>query len=144
MSDDQEQIVIKLRNDHKFMVELMERIKALCAQGETVQGCHACLPGQRSLCHENLDQLIKTFVDVTLRHNLVESACMDNKVPREHRVEHNRAHLKIADQMKAIRLVFKGNGDGVVAIEGIATVFETLSQHLSEFDAPLERYLLTA
>ena len=140
---DQEQIVIKLRSDHAFMVELMERIKALCSGGDTVENCYGCASNHRALCHENIDQLVKSFVDVTLRHNLVESACMQNSVPREHRIAHNRAHMEIAEQMKAIRLIFKQNGDGVTAIVGISEVFKTLSNHLTEFDSQLEQYLLT-
>ncbi len=142
MSSDREQLVAKLRQDHRYMVDLMHQIKALCGKSEAAVSCDHCPANQRVLCHDNLDQLIRTFVDVTLRHNLVESACMGDDVPREHRQAHMRAHLDIAEKLKAIRFVFSENGDGILAIEGIGAVFSTLSAHLVDYDQDLEQYLL--
>lgn len=124
------------------MRQLMHRIIALCDQSEAVGNCHGCPSIQRVFCRENVEQLIRAFVDVTLRHNLIESACMGADVPREHRIAHNRAHMDIAEDLKAIRLVYSLDGNGVVAIEGIEKVLGTLSAHLIDYDEPLEKFLL--
>jgi hemerythrin len=144
MSPDREQVVLKLRQDHEYMVELMHRITSLCARRQAAEDCDGCPSGQRGLCHDNIEQLIRTFVEVTLRHNLIESAYMAEIAPPAHRIAHNRAHLEIAEQMKAIRVVFAHGGNGIAAIDGIDRALETIAAHLVEFDKPLEQYLLDA
>jgi hemerythrin len=144
MPADRERVVAKLRQDHEYMAGLMHRIGAMCARDEAVENCNGCQLSQRILCHDNIGQLIRGFVEVTLRHNLVESACMGEYIPRAHRIAHNRAHLEIAEQIKTIRLVFAADGNSVVAIEGIDGVFGTLSAHMADYDQALERYLLAA
>ncbi len=144
MHADRQQVVTKLRQDHEYMLASMERIRSLCARSESATNCDGCHPGHRMVCHENIDQLIRSFVEMTLRHNLIESACMGDDVPRAHRLAHNRAHLEIAEQMKAIRIDFDEGGNGIVAIEGIERVLESIARHMTEFDQPLEAYLLAA
>ena len=39
---DNEQIVAKLRQDHAYMVALMERIGTLCTQTQARSDCNAC------------------------------------------------------------------------------------------------------
>ena len=82
--------------------------------------------------------------EITLRHNLMESACMVGQVPEEHRVAHNRAHLQIAEKMRAIRLNFRRRGNGALAIRDVSEVLELLTSHLAEYDQQLESYLLAA
>ena len=144
MQHDREQLVAKLRQDHEYMAELMAQIRQLCLRGDVVENCNACTVGQRTLCTSDIVHSIRTFIDVTLRHNLIESACMADHVPREHRIAHNRAHIAIAEQLEGIRQAFSESGNGVVAVAGLAALFDTLAAHLDEFDHPLEQYLLAA
>ncbi len=144
MQPDRQQVVAKLRQDHDYMVASMQRIRSLCARSQFAENCDGCHSGHRMVCHENIEQLIRSFVEVTLRHNLIESACMGDEVPRAHRIAHNRAHLAIAEQLKTIRIDFGEDGNGIVAIDGVERVLESLAQHLTEFDQPLESYLLAA
>lgn len=142
MSADRQQIVIKLRQDHAYIVDLMQRITALCTQRETTENCEGCESGQRNICHENIGQLVRTFVEVTLRHNLIESAYMAELVPVAHRVAHNRAHMAIAEQLQAIRVIYAANGNGVLAIAAVERTIATIAAHLAEHDRELEAYLL--
>jgi hypothetical protein len=144
MQGDREQLVSKLRQDHEYMAALMAQIRHLCLRGDGVDHCNGCSVGQRTMCSSDIALAIRTFVDVTLRHNLIESACMAEHVPREHRVAHNRAHIAIAEQLEGIRQAFGESGNGVVAVAALAALFDTLAAHLDEFDHPLERYLLAA
>lgn len=48
----------------------------------------------------------------------------------------------IAEQLKAIRVVFSGDGNGIQAIEGIELALATLLAHFKDFDQELEGYLL--
>lgn len=144
MSNNREQIIAKLHQDHAYMLELIGRIRSLCESGAQDQDCSRCDPVKRVPCHMNIDHLIRTLVDVTLRHNLIESACMEDGVPREHRIAHNRAHLKISETMRNIKVDFKDSGDGVLAIDQVSHALDTLIAHLAEFDQPMERYLLEA
>lgn len=133
--------VARIHRDHEYMIELVGRIKAACTQGDTVENCNECHPELRQLCHGNISQLIRTFVETTQRHNLYEAMLMTDRVPRAHRVAHNQAHLALAEQMKAIRVVFSAAGDCVVAIEGIDQVHKMLLAHNDEFDRQLEAHL---
>lgn len=144
MHCDREQLVAKLRQDHEYMDELMAQIRRLCLHGEGAENCAGCTVSQRTLCTSDIVQSIRSFVDVTLRHNLIESACMADHVPRDHRVAHNRAHIAIAQQLEGIRRSFSESGNGVVAVAELAALFATLDAHLDEFDHPLEAYLLAA
>lgn len=126
------------------MIALMRRITRLCGRRDTADDCNACPSGQRSVCHEEIEQLVRTFVDATLRHNLVESFYMTELVPSAHRTAHNRAHLEIAEQLKAVRLAYAANGNGILAIESIEQIFAMISAHMTEFDADLEELLLAA
>lgn len=126
------------------MIDLIQQITSLCSRRDSQESCEGCDSGRRSVCHGNIEQLVRTFVDVTLHHHLIESAYMAECVPPAHRIAHNRAHMEIAEQLKAIRLVFAEGGNGVVAIDGIDRVFGALSAHLTEYDEPLEEYLRAA
>lgn len=69
---------------------------------------------------------------------------MDGKVPSAHRIAHNKAHKEIAEQLKAIRVIFSDDGNCVLAIKGIDTVQQSLEAHFKAFDHELERLLLAA
>ena len=126
------------------MIDLAHRIKSLCTQGDEVSNCNGCERSKFQVCHGNIEQQIRTFVEFTLKHNLIESLYMDDGVPKAHRIAHTQAHLNIAQQMKTIRAVFSEDGNCILAIDGIDNVLEALLAHIEEFDQPLERYLLTA
>ena len=137
-----EQAVEKIRRDHNYLIEMVDRIKGLCTQRDTRGNCRDCQSGVRNVCQGNVEQLIRSFVEVTLKHNLVETVYMDNGVPEAHRTAHMKAHLRIAEQMKTIRAVFSDDGNCVLAIEGIDNVLDALLAHFNEFDLALENYLL--
>jgi hemerythrin len=136
--------VEKIRRDHDHMLEMIERIKSECTQTTRTGSCNDCQPTVRHVCHASIDQLIRSFVEFTLRHNLVEAAYMADTVPAAHRIAHNRAHLDLACQLKAIRVIFSEDGNCVLAIEGIDQALQSLLAHFEEFDRPLEAYLLDA
>jgi len=137
-----EDAVEKIRRDHEYMLELIRRIISACTESNAVENCNSCELNQRQVCRGNIEQQIKAFVDVTLKHNLIESLFMEEGVPQAHRVAHNKAHMDIAEQMKSIRVVLSEDGNCVLAIEGIDQIFRTLSTHFTEFDQQLECYLL--
>lgn len=124
------------------MLQMVGRIKSLCAPGKAVNDCSQCQPNRRMVCQGNVEQLIQAFVEVTLKHNLIESLYMEDGVPPAHRIAHNQAHMAQAEQMRAIRVVLSEDGNCVVAIEGIDRVLETLQAHFKEYDEQLESYLL--
>jgi len=132
----------RMRRDHDCMIELIQRIKATCTQVGAEANCDKCQPDRRQVCHSSVEQLIRSFVEVTLKHNVMESLYMDECVPAAHRQAHNQAHMAIAEQMKAIRVVLSEDGNCVLAIEGIDHVLSALLAHFSEFDQQLEGYLL--
>ncbi len=132
----------KIRSDHEYMIELLDRIEASCDQIGVLSHCNQCRFEHRELCHGNIEQLIRAFVEVTLKHNLVESTFMGESVPDAHRIAHNQAHLAIAEELKAIRVVFRQDGNGVQAIEGITQVRASLFAHFQDYDRQLEEYLL--
>jgi hemerythrin len=144
MHCDREQLVAKLRQDHEYMAELMAQIRRLCVRGDAAENCNGCPVDRRTLCNSDIVQLMRVFVEATLRHHLIESACMAEEVPRAHRVAHNRAHITIAEQMEGIRRAFGETGNGVVAVADIAALLDTLATHYADFDRPLEDYLLAA
>lgn len=123
------------------MLEMVQRIKSLCTQSNEVDNCNRCQLDQRQACQGNIEQLIRTFVEFTLKHNLIESLYMED-APIAHRIAHNQSHLTLAEQMKAIRVVLSEDGNCVLAIEGIDRVLETLQAHFKEYDQQLEGYLL--
>jgi hemerythrin len=96
------------------------------------------------VCQGNIEQLIRTFVEITLKHNMIESLYMEDGVPSAHRIAHNQAHLAMAEQMKSIRVVLSEDRNCVLAIEGIDQVLETLKRRFEEYDQLLESYLLMA
>jgi hypothetical protein len=134
----------RIRQDHDYMIDLARRIKSLCTQGDKVSDCGGCERTRFQVCHGNIEQQIRAFVEFTLKHNLIESLYMDDGVPKAHRIAHTQAHLNIAQQMKSIRAVFSEDGNCIIAIEGIDKVLEALLAHIEEFDQPLECYLLAA
>lgn len=144
MAAAREEEVERIRRDHKHMLELISRIKAECTQGGRVDNCHACDSSNRHLCHGNIETLIKTFVEVTLKHLLIESMYMEERVPQAHRIAHNRAHMEIALQLKAIRVVFSQDGNCILAIDGIDQIQASLFKHFTDFDQQLETYLLAS
>ena len=142
MTTAREQDVNKIRRDHEHMLELISRIQAECKQREQVNNCNACDTSLRHLCHGNIEALIKTFVDVTLKHILIESMYMEEGVPHAHRIGHNRAHMDISLQLKEIRVVFSRDGNCILAIEGVDQIRASLLRHFTEYDQQLEIYLL--
>lgn len=140
-----ESAVEKIHLDHDYMIEMVRRIKASCTQSnKETDNCMACPSGERQVCQGNVEQLIRVFVEFTLKHNLVESLYMEKLVPKAHRQEHNQAHLDIAQQLKSIRVVFSEDGNCIAAIDGIDRILDILLNHIKEFDEPLEAYLLAA
>lgn len=132
----------RTRDDHQRMLELVDQIKAACTQPDGKDDCLACRPVQRQNCRGNIKDLIGAFVETTLKHDAIESLLMDEGVPKEHCLAHKQAHLAIAEQLKAIRVVFSADGNCVVAIEGIDSVVSMLLSHYEEYDRPLEGYLV--
>ena len=141
MSAMRKQDIEKISRDHTQILELIARIKAECIQRDSVVNCNACQPNSRMVCRGNIEHLIKLFVEVTLKHNLTESVYMEEGVPQAHRVAHNRAHLEIAEKLKAIRVTFSADGNSVMAIEGVEQALELLMAHFRDFDQQLEAYL---
>jgi len=136
-----EQAVDKIHSDHDYMIELLDRIQGSCDQLGVLSHCSQCRADHREICQGNIEELIRAFVEVTLKHNLVELTMMGDSVPHEHKVAHNQAHLEIAQELKAIRVVYRADGNGVQAIEGIIQVRGSLLRHFQEFDKLLEDFL---
>lgn len=136
-----ESAVERIRRDHERMLELIDRIRAECNQRGKLDNCNECAPNRRGVCHGNIELMIRTFVETTLKHNAIESMFMEETVPLEHRHAHNKAHMEIALQLQAIRVVFAEGGNGIVAIEGIDHVHQTLLEHFRDYDQQLESYL---
>jgi hemerythrin len=139
-----EEAVARMRRDHAGMIELIRRIQGACTQPAAVDNCNHCPSSQRELCGSEIEQLLRAFVEATLKHNVIESLYMEQGVPAAHRQAHNRAHQRIAERLKTIRVVLAGDGNCVLAVNGIDEVLAELLAHFSEFDEQLERYLLTA
>lgn len=144
MTQAREHEVKRIHQDHEYLFQLIAKIKSACADAGSRKICWECPPTQRGVCQGNVDQLILHLVEVTLKHHLLESVFMAEGVPQEHRVAHMRSHVKIAEQMKSIRVIFSEDGNCILAIEGVEGVLDSLSAHIEEFDRPLEEYLLTA
>lgn len=136
-----QEAVERMRRDHVHMLELIQRIVAHCDQRERIVSCNDCNASQKLVCHGNIEQLIRTFVEMTLKHNLVESMFMEEVAPSAHRIAHNQAHMDIAQQLKEIRVVFFADGNGIQAIEGIDRVRQSLADHFRDHDQQLEAYL---
>lgn len=139
-----EDAVARIRRDHERMLQLVERIRSECSQRDKIDNCNDCSPTLRHVCHGNIEQLIRSFVESTLKHNLMESMFMEELAPQAHRVAHNQAHMDIAQQLKEIRVVFSEDGNCVLAIEGIDRVQQTLLTHFRDYDQQLESYLTVA
>jgi hemerythrin len=137
-----EEAIDRMRRDHEAMLDLIRRIQALCSERGQVNDCHGCSEDRRAYCRSHVEQLVRAFVEATLKHNAMESLYMEDGVPQEHRRAHNRAHMSIAELLKNIRIVLASDGNTVKAIEGIDEVLAALTAHFAEFDAHLERYLL--
>lgn len=144
MNSDCQQLVLKLHEDHAYLQALMAQISALCDRGDPVVGCNGCAPQQRTSCSSDIENLVRTFIEATLHHNMLESACMQDIAPREHRHAHNQAHLMIAERLKAVRLDFRQTGNGVAAIRDIGKIMPLLREHIDSYDEQLEAYLLAA
>ena len=142
MSAMREQDVERMRRDHDLILGLITRIKSECTLRESAENCHACQPNLRVVCRGNIEQLIKSFVEMTLKHNLIESMYMEDGVPQAHRAAHNRAHMEIAEQLKAIRVIYSADGNGIQAINGVEQALASLTTHFKDFDQDLESYLL--
>lgn len=137
-----EEAIDRMRRDHEAMLDLIRRIQALCSERGHVDDCHGCKDDRRAYCRSHVEQLVRAFVEATLKHNAMESLYMDEGVPEAHRRAHNRAHMSIAEQLKTIRIVLASDGNTVRAIEGIDEVLAALRAHFAEFDSHLERYLM--
>jgi len=138
-----DEAVERMHRDHDYLLDLIRRIKATCDRNDKIDNCRDCGSNHRDLCHSNIEQLVRTFVEATLKHNAIESLYMAQGVPKAHRIAHNKAHMAIAEQLKAIRVVLSEDGNCVLAIHGITEVLHTLQSHFSEFDQQLEFYLTT-
>ncbi len=137
-----EEAIERMHRDHDGLIDLIRRIQAVCSRRGLVHDCGGCINDRREFCHSNIEQLIRAFVEATLKHNVMESLYMEDGVPEAHRRAHNRAHMVIAEQLKAIRLVLSEDGNSVHAIEGIDEVLQALTAHFREFDQQLEHYLV--
>ena len=144
MNTDCQQLVLKLHEDHAYLQALMAQISALCDRGDLTAGCNGCASQQRTSRTSDIENLIRTFIEATLHHNMLESACMQDKAPREHRLAHNQAHLMIAERLKAVRLDFRQTSNGVAAIRDISEIMTLLTEHINSYDEQLEAYLLAA
>lgn len=138
-----DEAVERMRRDHAYMLDLIHRIKASCDRSDKIDNCRDCGSNHREFCHSKIEQLIRTFVETTLKHNAIESLYMAENVPKAHRIAHNNAHLAIAEQLRAIRVIFSEDGNCVLAIHGIDEVLQTLQSHFHEYDRALEAYLTT-
>lgn len=141
MPPNQEESLDKVHRDHSYLLELITRIKAVCSEAGQLQSCHECQHSRHHMCHSDTEQLIRTFVEATLKHNFIESMYMVDFAPEEHQIAHNRAHKEIAKQLKTIKETFSENRDCVQAIEGIDSIHATLSSHFKEYDQALEQYM---
>lgn len=135
--------VDRIRRDHEHMLQMVGRIRSECSEQGKVANCSECAPNRRGVCHGNIEHLIRSFVESTLKHCAIESMFMEEAVPAAHRIAHNKAHMEIALQLKAIRVIFTEDGNGVQAIEGIDQVHQTLLAHFKDYDLQLETYLST-
>jgi hypothetical protein len=139
-----EEAVERIRRDHGHMLHLIDRIRSECTERGKITSCKDCQPTRQGVCHGNIEQMFRSFVETTLKHNLIESMFMEDRVPTAHRMAHNQAHMDIAQQLKAVRLVFSEDGNCLLAIEGIDHIHKILLEHLKEYDQQLEAYLLEA
>jgi hemerythrin len=137
-----EEAVERIRRDHEHMLHLIDRIRAECTERGKIDNCNDCSQSRRGVCHGNIEQMIRAFVETTLKHNLIESMFMEDRVPSAHRVAHNKAHMDIAQQLKAIRVLFSEDGNSILAIEGIDHIHDTLLAHFRDYDQQLEAYLV--
>lgn len=137
-----DEAIARMRRDHELMLDLIRRIQAVCDEPGAVADCTRCHSDRHDVCQGNIEQLVRAFVEVTLKHNAMESLYMEDLVPAAHRTAHNRAHMGIAEQLKAVRVVLSADGNCVQAIEGVAEVLAALLAHFSEFDQQLEGYLV--
>jgi len=144
MSPNQEESLTRIRRDHEHMLRLIERITGECDQVGVHENCNDCQPTRRHVCHGNIEQLIRSFVEATLKHNFLESMLMEHYVPEAHRIAHNQAHLDIARQLKEIRVIFSEDGNCVLAIDGMEKIRQTLIDHFQHYDQHLEGYLKLA
>jgi hemerythrin len=136
------QAIERVRRDHEHLLELAHRIQAVCSQRDKVRNCSDCHANSRHVCHGNIEQLVRLFIEATLKHNVIESIYMDGCVPHAHQVAHNQAHTEIAHKLKEIRVEFSEDGNCIVAIAGIDDVLVALHSHFEEYDSVLESYLL--
>lgn len=139
-----EEAVKRIRSDHEHMLHLIDRIRSECTERGRIDNCRDCGASRKVVCQGNIEQMIRSFVESTLKHNLIELMLMEDRVPAAHRLAHNQAHMDIAQQLKAIRVIFSEDGNCVLAIEGIDQIHQTLLAHFKEYDQQLETYLAEA
>lgn len=132
----------KIRRDHDYLFELMARLDAVCKLREEEINCRRCGTDRRIVCQGNVQQLVQTFTETTLKHHAVEAFYMADTAPPGHRTAHVRAHMEIAERLKAIRVEFSEDGNCITAIDGIEQAVAAIRAHIDEFDAPLEHFLL--
>lgn len=144
MTQVREHVVDKISRDHDYLISLVAQLQGMCTQVGERENCRNCESVRRNVCQSSVEQLIRNFVEVTLKHNLYESVYMNVCVPKAHRMAHMQAHVDIAEQLKSIRVIFSEDGNCILAIEGIDRVLTTLLEHFEEFDRPLEGFLLAA
>jgi hemerythrin len=136
-----EDAIERMARDHERMLDIIDRIRSVCSHPGETASCTGCPSTQQGVCHGNVEQLTRSFTESTLKHLLIESMLMDERVPAAHRSAHNQAHTDIARQLKSIRVVFSEDKNCVLAVEGIERIHQTLLTHFRDYDAPLESYL---
>ncbi len=136
--------VEKIQRDHEHLLALIQRIDAECDQQGILESCADCHSKRRAVCHGNIEQLIRAFIETTLKHNFIESMFMEDLVPEAHRIAHNQAHMDIAAQLKEIRVIFSDDNNCILAVAGIEKVRQSLIEHFKDFDQQLEGYLAEA
>lgn len=139
-----ESSIEKLHDDHAYLHALIERMRSCCTPGAARTDCRSCQPAKQRLCRSNVEQLIRTFIQTTLKHHLLESLLMENHVPEPHRQAHNAAHLVLAERLDQIRAVLADDGETVLAIDGLEQFESDLMAHETGFDGPMLQYLQRA
>lgn len=137
----QEHAIDKIHRDHAYLVELMQKVDSVCTNPAPEKACKDCGNTHRVVCNGNLEQLIRTYAEGTLKHHMVESAYMTDAVPKDHRIAHAQAHLAIAERLRAIHVRFCADGNCIKAIEAMDAAFQSVHEHIEKFDGPLEQYL---
>lgn len=144
MTTVRDEAIARMHQDHAHMADLIRRIEASCVRDVGAPGCIRCNPTRYQACRGSIDDLIRSLVEVTLKHNAMEALAMRDHAPPEHRQAHQQDHVRIAERMNGIRVVLSQDGDCVLAIAGIDEVLASFESHNARYDRELEGYLEAA